>query len=67
MLSLCATIHCQIFRGEHIRHRPDCELVKLNKPEEEYTVRDVLRLVAYVYSTRQVSSDCLLVLELIVV
>jgi hypothetical protein len=44
------------FRGEHIRHRPDCELVKMNKPEEEYTVRDVLRLVAYVYSTRQVSA-----------
>uniref|UniRef100_A0A915E1P6 Uncharacterized protein n=1 Tax=Ditylenchus dipsaci TaxID=166011 RepID=A0A915E1P6_9BILA len=38
---------------EHKKHRPDCELAKLDKPEEEYTIRDWLRLIAYVVSTQQ--------------
>uniref|UniRef100_A0A915EWG0 Uncharacterized protein n=1 Tax=Ditylenchus dipsaci TaxID=166011 RepID=A0A915EWG0_9BILA len=38
---------------EHKKHRPDCELAKLDKPEEEYTIRDWLRLNAYVVSTQQ--------------
>ncbi|KAI1717312.1 inhibitor of apoptosis domain-containing protein [Ditylenchus destructor] len=38
---------------EHEKHQPYCEFVKLNKPEDDYTVRDWLRLLAYANSTHQ--------------
>ncbi|KAI1729794.1 inhibitor of apoptosis domain-containing protein [Ditylenchus destructor] len=38
---------------EHQSHSPDCEFVKLNKSENDYTVRDWLRLLAYANSTHQ--------------
>lgn len=42
------------FSTEHEKHQPYCEFVKLNKPEDDYTVRDWLRLLAYANSTHQV-------------
>uniref|UniRef100_A0A915DCK9 Uncharacterized protein n=1 Tax=Ditylenchus dipsaci TaxID=166011 RepID=A0A915DCK9_9BILA len=38
---------------EHHKHRPDCELAKLNKPEEQFVVKDWLRVISYVKATQQ--------------
>ncbi|KAL7076503.1 hypothetical protein ACQ4LE_004680 [Meloidogyne hapla] len=39
---------------EHRNHRPDCELVKIGKQDEsEFTCREQLRILSFIYSCRQ--------------
>jgi len=39
-------------KQEHYSHCPECVLAKMDKPEDEYSVKDVLKLMAYAYSTK---------------